>query len=76
MQTTKIGATPTRAAVLFMMITAFLSTMGFGIINPVLPFLVQQYLPDQDNVATIIGWLDLNLCHLPVYCRPWAGCAE
>lgn len=57
MQTTKIGATPTRAAVLFMMITAFLSTMGFGIINPVLPFLVQQYLPNQDNVATIIGWL-------------------
>lgn len=58
MQTAKTGTTtPSRAAVLFMMMTAFLSTMGIGIISPVLPFLVQQYLPNQDNVATLIGWL-------------------
>src|ERR1700712_5820588 len=48
---------PTRAAVLFMMITAFLSTMGIGIIGPVLPFLVQPYLHNQANLASIIGWL-------------------
>ena len=58
MQTAKPDTTtPSRAAVLFMMVTAFLSTMGIGIISPVLPFLVQQYLPNQDNVATLIGWL-------------------
>ncbi|MCX6048158.1 MAG: MFS transporter [Chloroflexi bacterium] len=49
--------TPNRLAVLFMMMTAFLSTMGIGIISPVLPFIVQPYLPNQDNLATIIGWL-------------------
>lgn len=48
---------PSQAAIFFMMLTAFLSTMGIGIISPVLPFIVQQYLPNQDNVATVIGWL-------------------
>lgn len=48
---------PNHAAMLFMILTAFLSTMGIGIISPVLPFIVQQYLPNQDNVATVIGWL-------------------
>lgn len=48
---------PSQAAVLFMMLTAFLSTMGIGIVSPVLPFIVQHYLPNQDNLATVIGWL-------------------
>ena len=48
---------PSQAAIFFMLLTAFLSTMGIGIISPVLPFIVQQYLPNQDNVATVIGWL-------------------
>jgi len=48
---------PGQAAIFFMLLTAFLSTMGIGIISPVLPFIVQQYLPNQANVATVIGWL-------------------
>lgn len=48
---------PSQAAIFFMLLTAFLSTMGIGIISPVLPFIVQQYLPNQDTVATVIGWL-------------------
>lgn len=48
---------PSQAALFFMLLTAFLSTMGIGIISPVLPFIVQQYLPNQDTVATVIGWL-------------------
>ncbi|CAN5829875.1 tetracycline resistance MFS efflux pump [soil metagenome] len=48
---------PSRSAVLFMMVTAFLSTMGIGIVSPILPFIVQPYLPSQDNLASVIGWL-------------------
>lgn len=64
METTITAATstpeaqsPGRLAVIFLMVTAFLSTMGIGIIGPVLPFIVEQYLPDATNVATMMGWL-------------------
>ena len=49
--------TPSRQAIIFLMVTAFLSTMGFGIFSPVLPFIVQRYVSDQNNLATAVGWL-------------------
>lgn len=64
MQTTATAATPAqeaqspgRLALIFLTLTAFLSTMGIGIIGPVLPFIVEEYLPNAANVATVMGWL-------------------
>ena len=48
---------PSRQAIIFLMVTAFLSTMGIGIFSPVLPFIVQRYVSDQNNLATAVGWL-------------------
>lgn len=37
--------------ILFIVITAFLSVMGIGIVIPVLPFIVQSYMPGASNEA-------------------------
>jgi DHA1 family tetracycline resistance protein-like MFS transporter len=42
---------------LFLMMTAFLNTMGVGIFLPVLAFIVQEYLRDQNTLAIAVGWL-------------------
>lgn len=64
MQTTTTAAqaaqdaqTPGRLSVMFLLATAFLSTLGIGIIGPVLPFIVEEYLPNATNVASVMGWL-------------------
>jgi DHA1 family tetracycline resistance protein-like MFS transporter len=31
--------------------------MGIGILSPVLPFIVQQYISNQNNLALAVGWL-------------------
>src|SRR4051812_24724915 len=36
-------------SLLFIVITAFLSVMGIGIVIPVLPFIVQHYMPGASN---------------------------
>lgn len=46
-----------RKAISFLLVTAFLNTMGFGVLSPVLPFLVQRYISDQHTLATVVGWL-------------------
>lgn len=48
---------PGRKAVTFLVVTAFLNTMGFGVLSPVLPFIVQRYISDQHSLATVVGWL-------------------
>src|SRR5215472_18825134 len=54
---TKSARTPGRKAVSFLLVTAFLNTMGFGVLSPVLPFIVQRYLSDPHSLATVVGWL-------------------
>src|SRR5215470_735326 len=54
---TKSARAPCRKAVSFLLVTAFLNTMGFGVLSPVLPFIVQQYISDQHTLATVVGWL-------------------
>jgi DHA1 family tetracycline resistance protein-like MFS transporter len=44
-------------AMIFLVVTALLNTMGIGILSPVLPFIVQQYLSNQNNLAIVVGWL-------------------
>jgi DHA1 family tetracycline resistance protein-like MFS transporter len=42
---------------IFLMVMAFLNTMGVGIFLPVLAFIVQQYVRDEGNLAIAVGWL-------------------
>ena len=48
---------PARAAIVFLAVTAFLSTAGIGIFNPVLPFITLGYLSNPDDLALAVGWL-------------------
>jgi DHA1 family tetracycline resistance protein-like MFS transporter len=47
---------PPRNTQLFLLCTVFLNALGFTVIGPVLPFVVQQYVLDAD-LAGVIGWL-------------------
>ena len=48
---------PSRFTILFVMFTIFLSVMGMTIVIPVLPFIIQQYIGNSSNLATVVGWL-------------------
>jgi len=48
---------PKRFTILFLIFTAFLNVVGFTILTPVLPFIVQRYVSNPDNLATVVGWL-------------------
>lgn len=46
-----------RKALSCVLVTAFLGTMGIGIIAPLIPFLVQPYIGDQRQLAVLAGLL-------------------
>ena len=46
-----------RKILVFLLVTIFLNMMGMTIIGPVLPFIVQHHLSNQNNLAAVIGWL-------------------
>ncbi|MEP7285908.1 MAG: MFS transporter [Chloroflexota bacterium] len=46
-----------RKAFIFIVLTGFLSSIGFGIILPVAPFLVTRYVSDPASVGSTLGWL-------------------
>src|SRR3954468_6598154 len=48
---------PTPQIMLFLMVMAFLNTMGVGIFLPVLVFIVQEYVRNASKLAIAVGWL-------------------
>lgn len=48
---------PGSKALTFLIVTAFLNSLGMMIINPVLPFIARQYAHDANSLATIVAWL-------------------
>jgi DHA1 family tetracycline resistance protein-like MFS transporter len=46
-----------RKAFIFIILTTFLSSIGFGIITPVAPFLVTRYVTDPNSAGLALGWL-------------------
>jgi len=48
---------PGRKAWFFVVMTAFISTMGDGLIGPVVPFLVQPYVRNPNDLAFVVGLL-------------------
>ena len=49
-------AGPSRSMLLFLMAMVLMNSIGFTIIMPVAPFIVQQYLGNLD-LAAVVGWL-------------------
>jgi DHA1 family tetracycline resistance protein-like MFS transporter len=52
---TKSG--PNRKAIVFLVVLAFLDTMGMTIINPVAPFMTLRYLNSPNDLAMVVAWL-------------------
>ena len=48
---------PGRRITTFLVMTAFLNTMGVGILSPVLPFIVRRYIDNEHTLAIVVGWL-------------------
>ncbi|GHO79067.1 tetracycline resistance MFS efflux pump [Ktedonobacter sp. SOSP1-85] len=49
--------TSKRKIIFFLAVVAFLNTMGFTIIGPVVPFMTRQYLGNPNDLAVVVGWL-------------------
>lgn len=48
---------PGSKAMIFLIILAFLNTMGVTIANPVVPFMVQQHLSNPNDLALTVAWM-------------------
>ena|ERR1041385_5504394 len=48
---------PSRKAMIFVIVTVILNTMGLTLIFPVAPFLVARYVSDPMVIGTAVGWL-------------------
>ncbi|MBX3083466.1 MAG: MFS transporter [Anaerolineae bacterium] len=48
---------PDRKAIIFVVVTVILNTMGFTLIVPVAPFLVARYVSDPAILGATVGWL-------------------
>ncbi len=46
-----------RKAMIFIIVTACLSSIGIGLISPVAPFLVSRYVSDASSAGLVLGWL-------------------
>lgn len=64
---------PARAAIIFLVATIFLSTVGIGIFGPVMPFLTQRYLSDPNQLALTVGWLTASYALCQFIAAPGLG---
>ncbi|GEM47636.1 MFS transporter [Deinococcus cellulosilyticus] len=62
-----------RHALLFLFISAFLGSLGFTLVAPVLPFLVSRYITDQNQLAVTIGWLTISYSLCSFFAAPVLG---
>lgn len=57
---------PSRNAILFLVVVAFLNTMGMTIIGPVVPFMTLRHLNNPSNLAIVVAWMTsiYGICQL------------
>ena len=55
------------------MVTTFLFAMGFGLVFPVLPFIVAKYVPVLSQQAVAMGWLGAIFALLTFFASPVLG---
>ena len=62
-----------RKALLFLMVIAFLNTMGITIIGPVVPFITLQHLNNPNNLALVVAWLTASYGICQMIAAPGLG---
>lgn len=57
---------PSHKAIIFLLIVAFLNTMGMTIIGPAVPFMTLQHLNNPRDLAIVIAWMSsiYGICQL------------
>ena len=64
---------PKRPPILFLLVAAFLFSMGISLAFPVLPFVVAKYVPNIHQQASVIGWLAAIYAFLTFLSSPVLG---
>lgn len=64
---------PSRHATFFLITTAFLNTMGFGLFMPILLFIVQPYVQNPRDLAATVGWLTASYAICQFLAAPGLG---
>ena len=62
-----------RFTILFLIFTAFMNVVGFTIVTPVLPFIVQRYLNNPGSLPTVVGWLMTSYAICQFFAAPGLG---
>lgn len=62
-----------RNAFFFILVTVFLTTMGFGLISPVAPFIITRYVDDPNQVGLAVGWLTSSYAICQFIAAPGLG---
>lgn len=64
---------PKKAPLLFMLVTAFLFSVGISLVFPVLPYIVAKYVPQISQQAAMIGLLGAAYAFLSFFSAPVLG---
>ncbi len=62
-----------RNGLLFLMVTAFLNTMGVTIIGPVVPFITLRHLDNPNSLALVVAWLTASYGICQMLASPGLG---
>lgn len=64
---------PRTAPLLFLLVTAFLFSVGVGLVFPVLPFIVETYVPQAAGQAAVVGLLGAVYALCSFFASPVLG---
>ena len=62
-----------RFTIWFLIFTAFLNAVGFTLVSPVLPFIVQRYLSNPGDLANVVAWLTMSYAICQFIATPGLG---
>ncbi|HXX78593.1 MAG TPA: MFS transporter, partial [Ktedonobacteraceae bacterium] len=60
-------------ALIFLMVIAFLNTMGMTIVLPVVPFMTLKHLGNPNNLALVVSWLTASYAICQMIAAPGLG---
>lgn len=64
---------PDAKALTFLMAIMFLNGLGFGVIAPVLPFIIRQYITNPKDLGAVAGWLSASYAACQIIAAPGLG---
>lgn len=64
---------PKAKALTFIIVIMFLNGLGFGVIGPVLPFIIRQYISNPADLGAVAGWLSATYAFCSIIAAPALG---